>query len=334
MKDIGTAGIGGDEYHYESREFDGEGRQPRKRQDPKQPVQSDLARYRFRRPILTPGEERDLLRLAQAGDSPAKNKLVRRFHRLVLKIAAQYHGPAHDDLVAAGLLGLVEAIATFDLQRNNGLKAHAEWLIRKELRKEAKQWRKRGGAGETRADRWIYNHRNATAAEVVAAVGGTLEEAEAAIQRTDVHWNGNERYDTTENSYDEDDNSAGKRRATAHEIYSLYDFYSPQQLSPQLRFHGAVSRFVDALAVEADKRAGRRLKLIGRRACALELVETDRKRIAARAEPKEYLYPWKRWKAKPVATQPRRKRKQHVESRRSPIRSWRSNESTAAVAAI
>jgi RNA polymerase sigma factor (sigma-70 family) len=336
MKDIGTTGIGGDDYYYESKQFDGGGRQPRKRQDPKQPVQSDLTRYRFCGRILTPSEERDLLRRAQAGDGAAKNELVSRFHRSVLEIAGQYHGPAHEDLVAAGLLGLCEAIAKFDLRRKNGFFAYAKWLIREEIREAAKEWRKRGQAGETRADRYVYDNPNATPDDIAKKVGCSVSDAGAATQRAEAYRNGHERYDTTENgAYDEDDNCRGQRRATAHEIYSLYDFYSPQQLSPQLRFHGAVSRLIDALAVDADKRAARRLKQIGRRAYALELVERDRKRIAARADEQQYLYPWKRWKAKPVAApQPHRKRKQKVERRRPPIRSWRSDENTAAIAAI
>jgi RNA polymerase sigma factor (sigma-70 family) len=97
----------------------------------------------------------------------AKDKLVRSFHRLVLKIASEYFGPARDDLIGAGVLGFWEAINRFDLRRNNRLGAFAEWWIRKRVRLAVREWRRGGQAGETRADRFVYSNRcNARASSI------------------------------------------------------------------------------------------------------------------------------------------------------------------------
>jgi hypothetical protein len=194
----------------------------------------------------------------------------------VLKIAAQYYGPSCDDLVAAGMEGLWIAIVRFDLQRNNGLRVYAEFWIRKKMREAVKDWRRGGQAGATRADCYAYDNPNATAEEVANKIGCSLRNAEAAIQRQCV--GRPEHYSTTENSYDEDGNYIGPRLADSHVMYRMYGSLSRHQLSPHLRRHEVASAHIDALAIAADRRAKRRLSLIGRRRLALELVARDRAR--------------------------------------------------------
>jgi hypothetical protein len=308
-----------------------------------------LASRRWWGPILDPGEEADLIRRAQAGDKVALTTLLQKFHRLVFKIAGRrvpdprierqakawglptHDGPEFDDLVTAGMVGLTEAILRYNLRSNNRLYAYAKSYIEGAISAEAKKYKKRGTAGETRLERWIYSHPYDTPEEIVAALSKrgmsyTPEQVEQAQQCVSAR-RVSEHYSTTDSDYDEDDNFIGARPAASHDMYGLYDSYGSQ---PHLRFHKTVSRLVDDWAAEADKRAARRLKEIGRRAYALELVAKDHARIAARADPQRYLYPWKR--AQPVATtHPRRKRKS--QPRQSRKRYWRSWEDNAAVAA-
>jgi hypothetical protein len=69
---------------------------------------SNISKRRWYGPILTPGEERDLLRKAQADDRDAKEELFRRFHRMLIDIANDYYGPSFDDRLAAATVGFME----------------------------------------------------------------------------------------------------------------------------------------------------------------------------------------------------------------------------------
>jgi RNA polymerase sigma factor (sigma-70 family) len=260
----------------------------------------DLGRRRWYHPILRFSEERDLLRAARSGDAAAKEKLFKSFHRLILKISNQYRGPPHNDLFSAGIIGFLEAVDRFDLKRNSGrLATFAEPRIRNRVRQEVKQWNKGGEAGETRADRWLYHNRWADVQQVIAAVGGSIADAEAAIARAAARAGGHAYYDATECAYDDHSNYVAPRQPATHDIYREYDFFSPYQSSPQLRFHKPLSRLIDELAELTlppgqKTRGERRMTQIGRRPYALELVKRDRARAAARANPNNYLYPWKR----------------------------------------
>ena len=109
MEDMGTVTDGTfDNFEY-SLAFDGERTETPSGSTPNP---NNLTIYRWRIPILEPGEEADLLRQAKAGDDRAKDKLVRHHHRTVLKIVRSYYGPSRDDLVAAGHLGVATAYAT------------------------------------------------------------------------------------------------------------------------------------------------------------------------------------------------------------------------------
>jgi hypothetical protein len=112
----------------------------------------NLTVHRWHGRILNPLEERELLRLAKAGDALAKTEIVRRFHRFVLSIANEYFGPDLDDRVAAGMEGLVTALNRYSLRRLNGFAACSDEWIRKYVRLEVRQWRRRGEAGETRVE--------------------------------------------------------------------------------------------------------------------------------------------------------------------------------------
>ena len=150
---------------------------------------NDLSRRRWRGPVLEASEERDLIRSARrpcpehprfvsrcircVPNDRAKQKLHESFHRFILKIVEHFSGPPHNELMAAGTLGFWEAVERFNLNRNSGrLSTYADHWIRKRVRRAVKDWSKEGAAGETRQDRWLYSHPDATAEEIVAAAGG------------------------------------------------------------------------------------------------------------------------------------------------------------------
>ncbi len=67
------------------------------------PVISDLTKHRWRGPILTSDEERELVRRSQAGDGNAKRRLLEAFDRLLKKEASQYYGPPFEERLGQAL---------------------------------------------------------------------------------------------------------------------------------------------------------------------------------------------------------------------------------------
>jgi RNA polymerase sigma factor (sigma-70 family) len=163
---------------------------------------NNLSQHRCLQPSLDAAEERRLLRLAQSDDAGAKDRLLRHFHRLVLKIVTEFDGPDHEDLVAAGMLGLLEAIGKFDLERENRLSAFARHHITLKVREEIRSWRRQGQTGESRADKFVYYNRDATVEEVMGAVHCTRKSAEEAVKRLNGYWNGFKPYEETDIDWD------------------------------------------------------------------------------------------------------------------------------------
>jgi hypothetical protein len=242
---------------------------------------NDLSRRMWRGPLPDKREERELIRRYRGGDETAKQKLVESFHRLIRSIVSQYGGPSHNDLMAAGLFGFCEAISRFNENRGCRLPTYAKHWVRKYILLGIQDWRREGAAGETRQDRYIFSNPNATAEQVVAAVGGKIEDAEKAIARLDA---GHEHY-TGDSSFDGRGNYTGPTTPTSHEICRMYDRFSRFQLSPQLRLHepacgsrkriGWIDEFADYHIAESQ----RHLAEVGRRQYALELVDRERIRI-------------------------------------------------------
>jgi DNA-directed RNA polymerase specialized sigma subunit len=247
---------------------------PAKPREERPTTPANLTRWRCRLPVLAPDEERRLIIRYKAGDGAAGNELASRFHRLVLAEVVRYRGLFREglqecDLIAAGMAGFAKALADYDLRRNTRLGSLALSLIKWRIKDCALDWRRRGQAGATKADKWLRSHREATAEQIVAAVGCRLRDAEAAIARLKMYWHGDGQY--LDDPAVEDDDAA------------------PATLSVRTRTRGP--DLIDRAAEEADRRAKRRIQEVGRRQYALELVEHDRKRIAARSEPSRYLYP-------------------------------------------
>lgn len=88
-------------------------------------------------PLLTAEEERELLRLAQAGDEVARQHLVLANLRWVLKIARSYASRQMplEDCIGEGVLGLHKAIERFDLNRPYRFATYAFWWIRQSIQR-------------------------------------------------------------------------------------------------------------------------------------------------------------------------------------------------------
>ena len=246
----------------------------------------DLSQRRWDGPTLDARTERELIRKAKSGDETAKQKLLEAFHRFVLSIASKHSGPPFNDLMAAGLVGFVEAINRFNENRGCRLSTYARRWIEKHVRLAVKDWRREGASGETRQDRYIFSNPRATAEEVVAA-GGTLADAERAIARLDA---GHESYDTSEAAFDEDDSYTGPQVATSHEMARAFGCFSQLQLSPQLIIFEPTSKWIDEQAQNRIVDRKRRLNEVGRQQYAHELVSRERVWISCRSKESRYRY--------------------------------------------
>jgi RNA polymerase sigma factor (sigma-70 family) len=305
---------------------------------------NNLTQYRWRGPILSPGEVADNLRAARGpepGAAAAKDTLFKAFDRLVLKVVQPYcrDDGRNDDLIAAGMLGLVEAIDRFDARRNNGFAAYAIPLIRGRAQKASKVFNRNGWAGETRLQRAVYGNHDLTLEQASKRMGRPGDEGEIEQARTEVLGMCSEPlpYDTTEPGFEDDDGDGDEEGkpclvAVAPPCPRQHIFNAALE-----KRHGRLNR----LAEDADRRARQRLKEIGRRAYALELVEQDRARIAARAEPTQYLYgpgvadPFGYILALLGISPRSSKPKSRTQKKRRPrIRAWRCSEPAALAANI
>jgi sigma-70-like protein len=249
---------------------------------------SDLTTRRWREPILSAAELADALR-ATKGPEPeaaaAKNNLAQSFHRLVLKEAKTYcDGERNDDIIAAGMVGFYEAIHRFDLRRNNGLTAYALPYIRGKMQEASKAFNRNGWAGETRLQRAVYSNHDLTPEQASKVMGRPVDQGEIEEAKTQVLGMCSEPvpYDTTErghqDEYDEEDKPGFVATAPICIKQRILD-------AELVKNHGSL----ESLAEDADHRAARRLKEIGRRGYALELVERDRARHCY--EPPQRQYP-------------------------------------------
>ncbi len=85
---------------------------------------------------LTPEEERYYLERLRSGDQEAKQILIERNMRLVAHLVKKYNSGGRDmeDLISIGTIGLIKAVNTFNIDKNNRLSCYASACIENEIR--------------------------------------------------------------------------------------------------------------------------------------------------------------------------------------------------------
>jgi RNA polymerase primary sigma factor len=84
-----------------------------------------------REKLLTAEQEAALAKAAAAGNSEARDKMIRANLRLVISVAKNYRnsGLPFSDLVAEGNIGLIQAVEKFDYRKGFKFSTFASWWI-------------------------------------------------------------------------------------------------------------------------------------------------------------------------------------------------------------
>jgi RNA polymerase sigma factor (sigma-70 family) len=85
--------------------------------------------------LLAPGEEEDLARRVQVGDTEAERRLAEANLRLVVRIARRYlhRGLSLLDLIEEGNVGLLHAVRKFQPDRGTRFSTYATWWVRQAI---------------------------------------------------------------------------------------------------------------------------------------------------------------------------------------------------------
>jgi hypothetical protein len=325
------------------------------------PTPRDLTLRYWWKPNLEETEEARLVGLAQSGDRRALAQLFKSFHKFILGVAGRHMrgrsfgnwnkqiSGLFDDLVAAGCVGFCQALGNFDLSLGHRFSTLARRRIAGAISDEAVAFRKRGIKSEADRHRAIFRRTK-------RPVFKSFEEFARAKAEVDA-WGRRESYADDPRSGVSDDLRRGdaEHQEFKAEKYGdadspassdakwLYSCFGQNQFSGHLRWHGkpgrpdqthTVSGLVEFVAIETDKRAASRLKQIGRRAYALELVEKQQRQLGAaqrsRLDYPDHLF-WEKYPPTLQKTAPANDRKAvavkkiiNRQRKEPPIRNWRA----------
>jgi RNA polymerase sigma-32 factor len=108
------------------------------------------------RACLDSTRERTLLRAAREGDRAAQAELIATHMRLVRAVARRVTSSPTEDVIAEGVVGLVESIQRFDLSRETRLSTYAAHWIRARVQSFVLANRGIVGSPDTRASRRVF----------------------------------------------------------------------------------------------------------------------------------------------------------------------------------
>ena len=88
-------------------------------------------------PLLTPQQEAELAVRIKAGDSSARELMIKANLRLVVKIARDYAGMGLPllDLISEGNIGLMKAVERFDPNKGAKLSTYSSWWIKQAMKR-------------------------------------------------------------------------------------------------------------------------------------------------------------------------------------------------------
>jgi DNA-directed RNA polymerase specialized sigma subunit len=203
-----------------------------------------------------------------AKGAAALDRLARRFRPLVGRIVKEFWGPK-ELLTSLGMLGLSEAIRSYDFDRNMRFSTYAEVVIRRTMHDALR--------GSTLAERILYADTNATVEQIAASPEyknpqEALECAAAAVLKRETEKTKYEAYDVREIGIIDDTDADDSNRARS---FVAHGYINEANLQTAVDHH-ALSRFLDQEAEANEIRIERRVKEIGRREASLEAVERRR----------------------------------------------------------
>lgn len=132
--------------------------------------------------LLERDEERLLVMRAQRGDSRARDRIVMAHMRWVVASAKRMArgGILLDDLVQEGVLGLLEAIERFDVERDVRFATYAGYWVRERMRAHAASCRRMVAAPSTRAARVVLRGHRRASSRLSAELGRAPSREEIA----------------------------------------------------------------------------------------------------------------------------------------------------------
>ncbi len=141
---------------------------------------SAFIRRSMAEPLLTRDREFELARAwRERGDQTALHKLVRSYTRLVVSIASKFrnYGLPMSDLVQEGSVGLMQAAARFEPERDVRFSTYAAWWIRSAIQDYILRNWSIVRTGTTAAQKSLFFNLRRLRARIEESSGGQLDDA-------------------------------------------------------------------------------------------------------------------------------------------------------------